>query len=63
MSVGESTFTVNAACLCHLKSVKWLFKSTKIRKERDENTRKYFLQKLVTRHISFHLPDNEVVRV
>lgn len=25
MSVGESTFTVNAACLCHLKSVKWLF--------------------------------------
>lgn len=24
---------------------------------------KVFLQKLVTRHILFHLPDNEVVRV
>lgn len=25
MSVGETIFTVNAACLCHLKSVKRLF--------------------------------------
>ena len=29
----------------------------------DENARKYFFQKLVTRHIPFHLPDKEVVRV
>lgn len=28
-----------------------------------DKPKKVFLQKLVTRHILFHLPDNEVVRV